>query len=100
MPRILTVSDVVQPQLYDCRVKEWLPKTDFIISCGDLPASYLEFLITSLGVRGFHVLGNHCDGPHEPHKPETADQAYNAMENLNARAVKYQGVLMAGLEGS
>lgn len=32
---------------------------DAIVSCGDLPFAYLEYLVTFLGVPLFYVLGNH-----------------------------------------
>src|SRR4051794_658071 len=100
MPKILTVCDVVQPQLHNLKAKRWLQDVDFLISCGDLPAYYLEFLTTHLEVRGFHVLGNHCDGPHDRGNPGADDRAYSFMENLHARTVNFGGVLLAGLEGS
>ena len=100
MPRILAVSDVIQPQLYNSGAKDWLPKIDMLISCGDLPANYLDFLVTQLGVPAFHVLGNHCDGPHDAVDSSLNDKRYACLENLNARTINYKGVLMAGLEGS
>jgi predicted phosphodiesterase len=57
--RILAVSDVVQPQLYNTEVKQWLEHVDLIISCGDLPPGYLDFLMSTLEVPLFHVIGNH-----------------------------------------
>ena len=58
--RVLAVADHVEPQLYDNGVADWLGPVDVIISCGDLPPYYLDFLVSTLGAPLFHVLGNHC----------------------------------------
>src|SRR6476660_5975018 len=62
--RLLAVSDVVEPQLYNNSVKDWIGPVDVLISCGDLPPYYLDFLASSLDVPLYHVLGNHCYVPH------------------------------------
>jgi len=99
--RILAVSDIVEPQLYSHRAHEWLGEIDMIISCGDLPASYLDFLITELTAPCYHVIGNHCFAPHgstgtEHCKPE----AYPGVVDLNGKTVEAKGLLLAGIEGS
>ena len=40
-----------------------------VISCGDLPFDYLEYVITFLGVPVYYVLGNHDPGPDGPEYP-------------------------------
>ena len=38
---------------------------DLIVSCGDLPSNYLDFLVSNLQAPMYHVLGNHCLVPHD-----------------------------------
>ncbi|MCS7298628.1 MAG: metallophosphoesterase [Spirochaetia bacterium] len=56
--RLLCVSDVVDKYLYnsDDAIKI---KPDLIISCGDLPRDYLEFLVSKFNVPLLFVQGNH-----------------------------------------
>jgi uncharacterized protein len=98
--RILAVSDVVQPQLYNSEIKQWLAPIDLIISCGDLPPGYLDFLMSTLQVPLFHVIGNHCYVGHDSIKGQCTSVDYPGLENLNGRLVEYRGLLMGGIEGS
>ncbi len=103
--RILAVSDRVEPQLYQNSVKEWLGPIDLVISCGDLPAYYLDFLISTLDVPLVHVLGNHCYVPHDAQKrcdPDAYPGARNLHKRVEAIEVGEGGapLLVAGLDGS
>jgi Icc-related predicted phosphoesterase len=90
--RILTVSDEVVPMLYDHFNPSSFPGIDLILSCGDLPAEYLSFLVTVFNVPLFYVRGNHDIG-YESNLP-------NGCIDLHAKVVDYRGVRLLGLEGS
>src|SRR4051812_44830366 len=99
--RILAVSDIVEPQLYNGAITDWLAPVDMIISCGDLPASYLDFLMTVLNVPGYHVIGNHCNAPHGPRGNDLClPESYPGLVDLHGRTVNADGLLLAGIEGS
>ncbi len=57
--RILTVSDRVEPLLYERFDKRFFPAVDLVLSCGDLPPEYLTFLASTFKVPLFYVRGNH-----------------------------------------
>lgn len=57
--KILALSDQVVPFIYESDVKVHFPDIDFVVSCGDLPAKYLEFVLTALNVPLAYVPGNH-----------------------------------------
>ena len=101
----MAIADHVEPQLYQNTVADWLGPIDLLISCGDLPAYYIDFLISSLGAPMVHVLGNHCYVAHDEHNNCSPD-AYPGAYNLHRKAVPVVGkvgappVLIAGLEGS
>src|SRR5438045_8785723 len=81
--RLLAVSDVVEPQLYNNSIKDWIGPVDLLISCGDLPPFYLDFLASSLNVPLYHVMGNHCYVPHDPVTGRCSAEAYLGAFNLD-----------------
>jgi hypothetical protein len=103
--RILAIADSVEPQLYNSQVASWLGQVDLLVSCGDLPPYYLDFLASNLNVPLVHVIGNHCYVPHDEHKrcaPDAYPGAYNLHRKVSTVEIA-EGVsplLMAGLEGS
>lgn len=65
--RILAVSDVVDTSLYSPSLESRVGGVDVIVSCGDLPFDYLEYLVTFTGKPLFYVRGNH-DPPKDTHR--------------------------------
>lgn len=96
--RVLAISDVTVPLLYMPRVKTRFPDTGLIISCGDLPRDYQEYIVSMLDTRFFYVLGNHDQ--------EFLSGAYNQRQNiaggtdLHRKSVFCNGIILAGIEGS
>lgn len=91
--RILTISDVVIDALQGLALTHITQGVELILACGDLPADYLEYLVSMLNVPLFYVMGNHGGDGGERVFPE-------GCENIDTRAVEYKGLLIAGLEGS
>ena len=90
--KILCVSDTEMPQLYNAEnLRRQYSDIDIIISCGDMPSSYLDFISTIVSAPMFYVRGNH-DENYERDPPGGV--------NLHRQVVRYQGVTLAGLEGS
>ncbi|MBX3065448.1 MAG: metallophosphoesterase [Anaerolineae bacterium] len=90
--KILTVSDNVLGQLENAtNLLRIYGDSRAIISCGDMPAHYLEYITSVLSVPLFFVRGNH-------------DEAYTegspGGDNLHQRLVYFRGLSIAGLEGS
>jgi len=96
--KILAVSDQVVKSIYSSHIRERFGDADMVLSCGDLPYSYLEYIVTMLNVPCFFVHGNH------DHPEYTADGRVltepGGCVNLDGRTVKAKGLLLAGLEGS
>jgi len=57
--KILCISDQIDPQVYSPAIRERFADVDFILSAGDLPLDYLDFIISSLNKPLFFVFGNH-----------------------------------------
>ncbi len=98
--KLLCLSDVEVPAVYNPRIRERFPALDTVISCGDLSWNYLEFVVSMLDLPLYYVQGNHVfdieDGEGEVrHHPHGAT-------NLH-RQVIYDpqlDLLLAGIEGS
>ncbi len=48
--KILAVSDIELGYIYQPRISERFSDVDLIISCGDLPHYYLEYIVSMLNV--------------------------------------------------
>ncbi len=57
--KILAISDVASKALWDPRCRERLEGIDLILSCGDLPRTYLEYLTNFTPAPILYVHGNH-----------------------------------------
>lgn len=96
--KILAISDEVVPQLYDTSIETRYADVDLVLSCGDLPSYYLEFIVTVLNVPLYYVKGNH-DHRSDGHVDDMGQERPGGCVNLDGRVVEYKGVLIAGLEG-
>jgi len=90
--KILTVSDFVEPALYDHFDAERFSGVNLILSCGDLSPEYLSFLVHALDAPLYYVKGNH-DIRHSSKHPD-------GCVNINAKLIQFQGIKILGLEGS
>lgn len=57
--KILCISDQIDPLIYSMNIKERYRDVDLVISAGDLPMEYLEFIVSSLNKPLLFVFGNH-----------------------------------------
>lgn len=90
--KILALSDVELPQMQNLAyLRRTYDDVDLIISCGDLPAAYLDYVTSALNVPLFYVRGNHDDS-YRMRMP--------GGDNLHMRFVRYKGLTFAGIEGS
>jgi predicted phosphodiesterase len=96
---ILAVSDEVSQRLYSCAAAEQIGRVDFILSCGDLPFDYLEFLMGSFNVPLYYVLGNH-DGEGFFRENGNVDYQPDGGESIDGSALEAKGILIAGVGGS
>ena len=89
--KILTVSDEECAALWDYYVPGRLKGYDLILSCGDLKAEYLSFLVTMGKAPVLYVAGNHDIG-YEKNPPEGCDC-------IDDHFVIYNGIRILGLGG-
>ena len=88
--RILAVSDAIEHSLDSALLRERLGPLDLLVGCGDLPAAYLEGLVTRLNLPAIGVPGNH--------DPDAFDVP--GMVNIDGLLQRAAGLAVLGLGGS
>lgn len=88
---ILTIADEVCASLYDRFQPERWRSVDLVLSSGDLPPEYLDYLCTRLNVPILYVRGNH-DGSYR-------QSQFDGCTNVHGRIVECRGLRIAGFEG-
>jgi len=99
--KVLVVSDQVSDFLYSEALKTHCEGVELVLSCGDLPYPYLEYLVTLLNVPLFYVLGNH-DGRYMATQCVTLEAprgGQNVDERVESVLFGGQELLVGGLEG-
>lgn len=95
--RVLSVSDEVVAYLQSEGIHQKLGALDAIVGCGDLPPSYLEYLVSVLNVPCLYVNGNHNE-PEVRASGKTTAQP-DGCEHLDLRTCFVGGLLFAGASG-
>jgi Icc-related predicted phosphoesterase len=96
--KILAVSDVELGYIYQPRIAERFSDIDIIVSCGDLPHYYLEYIVSMLNVPLYYVNGNHAT---KLEITTAGDRSYPWGAINIHRKVKTDesGLLIGGIEG-
>ncbi|MPL94022.1 hypothetical protein SDC9_40170 [bioreactor metagenome] len=89
--RALVVSDHESEYIWDYFDASVFKGVDVIVSCGDLKAEYLSFLVTMIPAPLLYVRGNH-DGRYEQNPPE-------GCIDLEEKPVVIKGVRFVGFGG-
>ncbi len=90
--KILCVSDTVTSQMENAaHLRRRYHDVDVLVSCGDMPASYLEYITSVLSIPLLYVRGNHDTG-YDERPPGGID--------LHTKLFEYQGITFYGMEGS
>jgi hypothetical protein len=110
--KILCIADHIDPLVYSAGIKARFKDVGMVLSAGDLPLNYYDFIMSTLNKPLLFVFGNHnlkglehfrgvADslGRFSPVRRETEAPAGGAV-HLNGRVCREKGVLVAGLGGS
>ncbi|MDR0496721.1 MAG: metallophosphoesterase [Treponema sp.] len=97
--KILCVSDQIDPLIYTNTIKQRYADVDLVLSAGDLPMDYLDFIISTLNKPLLFVFGNHHVENHS--SSIIADQfETHGATYIDARVHHEAGLIIAGLGGS
>jgi hypothetical protein len=111
--KILCVADHVDPLVYSPLVKQRFGDADLILSAGDLPLDYYDFIVSNLNKPLLFVFGNHnlrgmsrydrsgdtFDELREA-KPSHSYDGYVGARYIHRHVVREKGLLIGGLGGS
>ena len=97
---------MIDPLVYTNSIKERYADVDLILSAGDLPMDYLDFIISSLNKPAFFVFGNHNLKDYKKYKGKTDIStfyydinSYSGATHIDTK-VKYEnGIIIAGFGG-
>jgi calcineurin-like phosphoesterase family protein len=104
MTRILAIADEVDEGLYTDKLLQL--RADLVVSCGDLPFDYLEYIVSRLDVPLVYVPGNHdaelrsSDPIWTPLGTDAPERGPLGCVNADGRVVVAAGLRIAGLGGS
>ena len=104
MTRILVIADEVDEGLYGEKLKRLRP--DLVLSAGDLPFEYLEYIVSRLDLPLLCVPGNHdrdlssSDSVWTPLRTERQPRGPQGALNVDGRIIDAAGLRIAGLGGS
>ena len=90
--RILTLSDRIEPVLYDQFDRRQFEGVNLILACGDLPPEYLSFVSGKFDAPLYFVRGNH-DLRYDENSPQ-------GCVNLADDLIQFEDINILGLEGS
>ncbi|KRQ88088.1 Calcineurin-like phosphoesterase superfamily domain protein [Caloramator mitchellensis] len=90
--KILLLSDEESKYIWDYFNPDKFKDIELVVSCGDLKAEYLSFIVTMIKAPLFYVHGNH-DGDYLINPPE-------GCQCIDDKLILYKGLRIVGLGGS
>jgi len=97
--QVLTVSDEIRREIYGPTLQTRFRDVKLVLGCGDLPPSYLEFIVSTLNVPCLYVPGNHDARP-ELTEAGGALYAPAGCISVHGRLREVAGLLIFGFGGS
>ena len=95
--RVLSLSDVKRSLIYGSQIRTQFSDIELVVSCGDLPYYYLEYVVSMLDVPLLYVRGNH-DKQIEYTESGSCTAPAGATD-LHQRVLSVNGLIFAGVEG-
>ena len=98
--KILCIADQIDPLVYNSAIKTRYHDVDMVLSAGDLPLDYLDFVVSSLNCPLLFVYGNHhLEKYHSFRKKYSGGSAWG-ITHAGSSIRREKGLLIAGLGGS
>lgn len=97
--KILLLADQAEPTLWEHLDKRKLEGVELVLSCGDLPASYLSFLTCFTPAPILYIRGNH-DDRYDKHPPEGCECIEDQVVTVGGLRILASAVPCAITEGS
>lgn len=95
--RLLCVSDMIDPLIYNQNAREMFKDIDGILCAGDLPMDYVDFIVSTMNKPTYFVFGNHNLEEWKYYHKERGFSAGSAYELArHAASSKGHGAVYAG----
>jgi Icc-related predicted phosphoesterase len=109
--KILCVSDQIDPLVYTNSLKQRFGDVDMVLSAGDLPMEYLDFIVSTLNKPLYFIFGNHHTEDYLYYKKDSQISLYMGLEEtdqfkgsgaiyIHSKVAREDGLLIAGAGGS
>jgi hypothetical protein len=109
--KILCVSDYIDPLVYSVNIKDRFKDVSLVLSCGDLPLDYYDYIVSNLNKPLLFIFGNHnltrIADFDARYKMKFPDDLYSGnpykscgAQYISGKVLAVKGVLIAGLGGS
>lgn len=98
--KILAVSDVEVDMIYSPLITQRFKDVDLVISCGDLPYYYQEYIISMLNRQLYYIRGNHAPRFYEEGSGGPRTSPWGGKDLHRSVLRDPSGLLLAGIEGS
>lgn len=97
--QVLTISDEITRELYSPTARVRFRDVRLVLSCGDLPPSYLEYIVSTLNVPLLYVHGNHDSRPEFTASGDTLYEPAGCID-VHGRLLYAAGLWVFGFAGS
>jgi Icc-related predicted phosphoesterase len=105
--KILCVSDQIDPLIYTNSIRQRFADVDLVLSAGDLPMDYLEFIVSSLNKPVLFVFGNHNLKEYAKYKGiqnqyselDAITPSWSGAVHIGSKVKYEEGLIIAGLGG-
>jgi Icc-related predicted phosphoesterase len=96
--KILCISDMVDPFIYNTSIKEQFADVSIILAAGDLPMDYIDFVVSTLNKPTYFVFGNHDlkEYKYYHHEVGTTSPLINA--SIGVSSQRGHGAIYAGFK--
>ncbi|MDR2552568.1 MAG: metallophosphoesterase [Treponema sp.] len=106
--KILCIADQIDPLVYSSSIKTRYRDVDLVLSAGDLPLDYLDFVVSSLNCPLLFVFGNHHTSEYNSYRnpayflPGFAEKTLPGagLIHVGSSVRKEGGLIIAGLGGA
>ena len=97
--KILCIADQIDPLVYSSSIKARYHDVDLVLSAGDLPLDYLDFVVSSLNCPLLFVYGNHHLEKYDSYR-DSGLYPEQGLTHVGSSVRREKGLIVAGLGGS
>jgi len=98
--KILCIADQIDPLVYSSSIKSRYHDVDLVLSAGDLPLDYLDFIVSNLNSPLYFVYGNHNLEKYSTFRKSRGGGTAWGITHVGSSVRREKNLIIAGLGGS